>query len=155
MDITAFDTLEWTHLQDMDGFGYPIDYWVAIPGMRDDGHIDLLFRWEPDRYCHFHRHIAHTTSVVLQGQLTVIDTAAGKEVGRRVRGAGDYSQTPQGDVHMELGGPEGALVLFNLYAPDGVLFEMLDLEENVLMPVSIDDVLGGALGVKEQPAALG
>ena len=37
---------------------------------------------------------------------------------------------PEGDIHMERGGPEGATVIFNLYAPDGRLTDMLDEQGN-------------------------
>ena len=39
---------------------------------------------------------------------------------------------------MEYAGPAGSLLLFNMYAPDGRLFEILDDNENVLMLVTID-----------------
>ena len=48
---------------------------------------------------------------------------------------------PQGDVHMERGGPEGAVVLFNLYAPDGRLTEMLDEAGATLKTLTIGSVL--------------
>lgn len=146
MDLYQTDSLQWTHLAGGDDFDYPIDYWCAVPSARDDGHIDLLFRWEPNAYCHFHRHLVDTTTTVLKGELTVMDMENGREVGRRVRSAGDYAHKPAGDVHMELAGAEGALVLFNLHAPDGRLFDMLDRDENTLLTVTIEDVLSGSLG---------
>lgn len=146
MDLLATESLQWTHLLGGDAFDYPIDYWCAVPSAREDGHIDLVFRWEPNAYCHFHRHVVDTTSIVLQGELHVVDMENGREVARRTRKAGDYAHKPAGDVHMEYAGPEGALVLFHLYAPDGKLFEMLDRDENLLLPVSADDITSGRLG---------
>jgi hypothetical protein len=48
---------------------------------------------------------------------------------------------PEGDVHMERGGPEGAVVLFNLYAPNRQLTEMLDEAGTALKTVTIESVL--------------
>jgi len=101
---------------------------------REDGHVELLYRWAPNSYCHFHRHTAPTTSTVLEGELHVvdIDPETGEELSRRVRTAGDFAHKTPGDVHMECGGPEGALVLFNLYAPDDLLAETLAKDGSVI-----------------------
>ena len=42
---------------------------------------------------------------------------------------------------MEYAGPTGSLLLFNMYAPDGQLFEILDKDENVIAPVSTEDIM--------------
>jgi quercetin dioxygenase-like cupin family protein len=105
--------------------------------------VDLLYRWEPNSYCHFHRHSAHTTSVVLEGELHVIDVDAqtGEEKSVRVRTVGDYASKAPGDVHMERGGPEGALVLFSLYTPDGLLAETLADDGRVLSQSTMEPIL--------------
>jgi hypothetical protein len=48
---------------------------------------------------------------------------------------------PEGDVHMERGGPEGATVLFNLFAPHGQLTELLDEAGNTIKTLTIESVL--------------
>ncbi len=137
--------IEWLNLVDNETHGYPIDYAAAVLSVRDDGHIDMLFRWQPGKYCHFHRHLAPTTTTVLRGEHHLIDIEDGVEGEHRVRQTGDYSHKPAGDVHMEYAGPEGSLLLFNMYAPDGRLFEILDKDENVLSVVTIDDFKSGRL----------
>ena len=119
MNLYDNKDLRWKHYTGNDKFNYPIDFWSALLNARADGHVDLLYRWEPNSYCHFHRHSAHTTSVILEGELHVIDVDAqtGEEKSVRVRTVGDYASKAPGDVHMERGGPEGALVLFSLYTP--------------------------------------
>lgn len=139
MDLLKNDALKWNQFKD-DRFDYPIDYWGALLHMRADGHVDVLYRWEPNCYCHFHRHVAETTSTVLSGELHVIDYEDGKEVGRRVRRAGDYAHKAPGDVHMEMGGPQGALVMFNLYAPDGKLAEQLAPDGSILRVTTLEDM---------------
>jgi hypothetical protein len=44
---------------------------------------------------------------------------------------------------MEKGGPEGALVLFNLFTADGSLAETLSDEGKVLSESTIDQILRG------------
>ena len=145
MQLFDSGALDWIHLTGDGNFDYPIDYSAAVISARDDGHIDLLFRWAPDAYCHFHRHLVPTTTTVLAGEHHVVDVEAGGETAHKVRPPGDYAHKPAGDLHMEFAGPEGSLVLFNMYAPDGALFDILDRDENVLLTVTIDDVLARRL----------
>ena len=124
MDLIEHGHLRWDHYTD-DRFDYPIDYWGAVLDIRDDGHVDVLYRWEPNRYCHFHRHVAPISSVVLAGELHVIDYVDGQETGRRVRKVGDWAHKEGVEDHIEMGGPQGALVMFSLFAPDGRLTQQL------------------------------
>lgn len=137
-----FDTshVQWTHF-DGDGFDYPIDYSIAV--LRAEpatGNVDLLLKWAPNAYCHYHRHVADTTILVLEGEQHVIETSeAGEEI-HKIRTAGEYAHNPGGDVHMERGGPEGAVVFFGMQAhPDGRVFEVLDKDQNVLITSTIEE----------------
>lgn len=143
MNLLNFSGLKWRRFKGGDRFDYPIDYSAALLSLREDGHIDLLYKWEPNSYCHFHRHTAHTTSLVLAGSLQVIsiDLETGDELGRYVREAGDYATKEPGDVHMECGGDEGALVLFSLYAPDGLLSEALAQDGTVIFRSHLHEIL--------------
>lgn len=145
MNIFETQDLRWKRFTGNDHFDYHIDYSAALLRANQDGHVDLLYRWAPNAYCHFHRHTAVTTSTVLSGELHVIDidTASGKELGHRVRPAGDYASKEPGDVHMERGGPDGALVLFNLFAPDGILAETLSSDGEVIGLSTLDQILKG------------
>lgn len=61
--------ISWVHLEGSPKFDYPIDYWSAILGARPEtGSIDFLIKWAPDAYCHFHRHVGETTTLVLEAQ---------------------------------------------------------------------------------------
>jgi hypothetical protein len=143
MNLLNHEDLKWKRFTEGDDFDYPIDYSAALLHARTDGHVDLLYRWEPNSYCHFHRHTAETTSTVLEGELHVIDIdlGTGEEIGRKVRRAGDYAHKAPGDVHMECGGPEGALVLFSLYSSDGKLAESLAKDGSVLNTSTMDQIL--------------
>ena len=50
--------------------------------------------------------------------------------------AGFKGQTPDGETHMERGGPDGLTMLFSTHAPDGRLFEVLDASGPSLSGVS-------------------
>ena len=145
MNLFENANLRWKRFTGNHHFNYPIDFESALLGARDDGHVDLLYRWAPNAYCHFHRHTATTTSLVLEGELHVmdIDPKTGEETQSKVRRPGDYACKLPGDVHMEKGGPEGALVLFNLFTADGSLAETLSDEGKVLSESTIDQILRG------------
>ena len=135
--------LNWKRFQGGDDFDYPIYYSAALLNANEDGHVDILYRWEPDCYSHFHRHTAEVSSTVLEGELHVIDIdlASGEEIATKIRHAGDYVHKEPGDVHMERAGSKGALVLFNLYAPDGILAESLDMDGNVIGQATMEQLL--------------
>ena len=145
MNLFAEQDLRWRRFTGGEHFDYHIDYSAALLRANADGHVDLLYRWEPNAYCHFHRHRASTTSMVLSGELHVIDIdpATGKEIGRRIRKAGDYASKEPGDVHMECGGPEGAVVLFNLFSTDGILAETLASDGEVIGVSTLEQILKG------------
>jgi hypothetical protein len=54
---------------------------------------------------------------------------------------------------MEQGGADGALVLFELYAPDGQLTEQLDQEGNILRTLKTDHLRHALLKQNESAAA--
>ncbi|HBP99656.1 MAG TPA: hypothetical protein DD672_04155 [Gammaproteobacteria bacterium] len=143
MNLFENDNLRWKHFTGSDKFDYPIDFYSALLSVRPEGHIELLYWWEPNSYCHFHRHTANTTSLVLKGELQVIDVdlKTGKELGIKIRPVGDFASKEPGDVHMERGGPEGALVFFSLFTEDGSLAETLSQDGRVLSTSSIDPIL--------------
>ena len=72
-----------------------------------------------------------------------IDPETGDETQSKVRKPGDYACKHPGDIHMEKGGPEGALVLFSLYTKDGSLAETLSDEGHVLSESTLDQILRG------------
>ena len=145
MNLLNNENLKWRRYTEGDAFDYPIDYSDAVLDAREDGRLEILVKWEPNCYCHFHRHTAETSSLVLEGELIVtdIDIETGKEIGQRVRVAGDFVHKQPGDVHMEQGGANGALVLFNIYAPseDGKLAESLKKDGSLISTSTIGKIL--------------
>lgn len=133
------DAIEWQRIVGSPRFDYPIDYWVAVLGVQpEQGRIDFLSKWEPNAYCHYHRHLGPTTLLVLEGEHHVVESTATETV-HKVRTPGFFARNPGGDVHMEYGGPEGAVVFFSVQAVEGKLFEVMDKSGKVLATATIDD----------------
>lgn len=140
------DDIKWIHLEGGSDFDYPIDYWIAVLGAQPEaGRIDFLVKWEPDAYCHYHRHVGATTSMVLEGEHHIVETTATETI-HKTRTVGHYAKNPAGDLHMEYAGPQGSVLLFSMQADDGRLFEILDRDENVLITATIEDLVAGKLG---------
>ncbi len=144
MNLFTSENLVWKKYRE-ETHGYPIDYAEAILDARSNGRLEILVRWEPECYCHYHRHTAETSSLVISGELHVtdMDLDTGAEKSSRIRPVGDFVHKEPGDVHMERGGPEGALVFFSIYAPedDGKLAEALHRDGSILSVATMEKIL--------------
>lgn len=139
------DQLDWVRVTGTPRFDYPIDYSVAILHVDEqEGRIDFLSRWEPNSYCHYHCHVGETSVLVLEGEHHVVETKDHETV-HKTRQAGFYATNPGGDVHMEYGGPQGALVYFSCKAVDGKLFDVLAESGKVLKTATVEDFTSGAI----------
>jgi len=140
------DNIEWQRITGSPRFDYLIDYWVAVLGVQPEtGQIDFLSKWEPNAYCHYHRHLGPTTTLVLEGEHHVVETTATETV-HKIRKPGFFSRNQGGDVHMESGGPTGAVVFFSCQGVEGgKLFDVMDRDGKVLVTATIDDFLSGKL----------
>jgi hypothetical protein len=120
-----FDNLNWIHNEGGPEFDYHIDYWLAYLGADlEAGTIDFLTKWAPNAYCHFHRHLGDTTTLVLQGEHHTIDMND-PDHDHKIRLPGSYSKKAAGELHMEYAGSEGAIVYFSMKEVDGKIFESL------------------------------
>jgi quercetin dioxygenase-like cupin family protein len=145
MNLIDNTSIRWKNYNEGNKFGYPINYSDSILTAKEDGRLEILVKWEPNCFCHFHKHTAETSSIVLQGELHVTDICSktGKEISKRIRKVGDFSHKEPGDLHMEQGGPEGAIVLFSIYAPhgDGELAQALNNDREVLSTSTMKKIL--------------
>ena len=103
----------------------------------------MIVRWGKDGgHCALHRHMTTTTIFVLDGEQHLYDVATDGTVAKepRIRKAGDYAlslgiETP----HLERGGPEGGAALFSTHCgKDGVMYEILDEDLNLVIPITIE-----------------
>ena len=139
--LSGFDTNEmtWNHLEGGEEFDYHIDYWIAILGSNpDEGRIDFLGKWEPNAYCHYHRHLGETTTVVLEGEHPLIKETPTQTI-HKTRTRGHYAKSPYGEAHMERAGDSGSVLFFSMQCPDKYVFEILDRNNNALNLVSLED----------------
>lgn len=138
--------LNWLHITGTPRFDYPIDYSVAVLHVdAKAGRIDFLSRWEPNAYCHYHRHLGETSLLVLEGEHHVVE-AHERETVHKIRQPGFFATNPGGDLHMEYGGPEGTLVYFSCKAVDGRLFDVISRDGTVITSATVEDFTSGRIG---------
>jgi len=121
---------------------YKLSYEYSILGYDTGaGRLDMLMRFAGDGgYCERHRHVASTTTMVLEGEQQLEERQPDGSTRHIVRKAGDYALAPPDALaHMERGGPEGGTLLLSLHAPSGILFEVLDANFAKILDVSIED----------------
>jgi|LNFM01.1.fsa_nt_gb hypothetical protein len=140
------DSVEWVNLTGSPAFDYPIDYGFAVLSAdRATGRLDLLSRWAPNAYCHYHRHVCKTAALVIDGEQHVIETR-GLETVHKIRQPGFSGPTPDNETHMERAGPTGCTMLFAMQSDDGRMFEILSKDGKVLATATLDDFLENRIG---------
>ena len=108
------------------------------------GTLDMVVRWQGDGgHCPIHRHTATTTVLVLEGEQHLWDIERDGSVGQhRMRRAGDYALTgADARPHLERGGDDGGLVFFGAHSSTGLLYEILDENDNVVSNVTMESIL--------------
>lgn len=101
--------------------------------------IDVIFKFEPNKQIVLHRHMALNNAFVVQGEHHLYEPNG--EI-KEIRAVGSYTSSPASDdPHRECGGDEGAVVLFNIRGNNGVLYEILDDEENIIGTLSMQDFM--------------
>jgi hypothetical protein len=109
--------------------------------------VDFILKFPPNQQIFLHRHLALTNTLVIQGEHRLYEpNGALKEV----RAVGTYTSTPPGEPHREGAGDEGGVVFYSVRGKDGILFEVLDDDLNVVGTLSMDDFVAA---LKEQRSA--
>ncbi len=144
MSATRFDSdVKWIHVSGPEGLPYRIDHeYAVLGGNPETGVLDMLVRFAPDGHCPRHRHVAPTSTLVLEGEQHLRDTHEGQPR-HRVRRAGDYALSDGNDLHLESGGPDGGLIYLSMHAREGHLFDVVDEDLNVVERVTIEGLLRG------------
>jgi hypothetical protein len=106
--------------------------------------VDFILKFPPNQQIFLHRHLALTNTLVVQGEHRLYEPSG---VLKEVRHVGSYTSTPPGEPHREGAGDEGGVVFYSVRGKDGVLFEVLDNDLNVVGTLSMDDFVGA---LKEQ-----
>jgi hypothetical protein len=100
--------------------------------------VDFILKFPPNQQIFLHRHLALTNTLVVQGEHRMYEpNGALKEV----RPVGSYTSTPPGEPHREGAGDEGGVVFYSVRGKDGILFEVLDDDLNVVGTLSMEDFI--------------
>ncbi|WP_036254604.1 hypothetical protein [Methylobacter sp. BBA5.1] len=99
--------------------------------------IDVIFRFEPHNPIVLHRHCALNHTFVIHGEHRLYHANGELKAARAV---GSYTVSPPEPMpHRECGGDEGAVVLFSIRGTEGVMYEILDEEENIIGALGMQD----------------
>lgn len=101
--------------------------------------IDVLFKFAAQQQIVLHRHKALNKTFVIQGEHRLYE-ADGRL--KEIRAVGSYtSSQPSDEPHRECGGDEDVIVLFSIRGSNGVLYEILDDELNVIGELTMQDFI--------------
>ena len=101
--------------------------------------FDALVKFEAGRQIFLHRHLAHTNTLVIQGEHRLYEPDGSL---REVRPVASHTSSPPDDrPHREGGGAEGAVVFYSLRAERDTLFEILDDDLNVVGTLGMQDFI--------------
>ena len=100
---------------------------------------DMLVKFEPGARCLYHRHVAPATSLVLEGELHIIDQTSAGETLRSIKPAGTYTSGVEDDVHVEGGGEDGVIVYFSMRGSSDHIYDLLDSDLNLKRAITIHD----------------
>jgi hypothetical protein len=87
-----------------------------------------------------HRHKVHNNTFVVQGEHRLYEPD-GKL--KEIRAVGSYTRSPASDdPHREGGGDQDVVVFFSIRGSDGVLYEVLDDDQNQIATLGFQDFVG-------------
>jgi quercetin dioxygenase-like cupin family protein len=99
---------------------------------------EMLVKFDPGARCLNHRHVATTMSLVLEGELHVIEkTPAGEK--RSVKPAGTFSSGATDEIHIEGGGDDGVVVYFSMRGETDRVYDLLEDDLKLKRAITIHD----------------
>jgi quercetin dioxygenase-like cupin family protein len=100
--------------------------------------VDVLFKFDANSQIVMHRHLAHNNTFVVQGEHRLYEPN-GKL--KEVRHVGSMTSSPPSkDPHREGGGDQDVIIAFNIRG-DGVLYELLDDDMNIIGTITMQDLV--------------
>lgn len=126
--------IAWQQLGEFENFRYSI---LNID--KDNKTVDVIFKFEAHNPIVLHRHCALNHLFVIHGEHRLY--YANGEL-KAIRAVGSYTVSQPDPVpHKECGGDEGAIVLFSIRGTEGVMYEILDDEENIIATLGMQDFI--------------
>lgn len=99
---------------------------------------DIIVKFDPGARCLFHRHVAATTTLVLEGTLHVFDQTVNGVV-EKIKPAGSFSSGAENEIHIEGGGDEGVVVYFSMRGTDDHIYDLLNTDFSLRKAITVQD----------------
>lgn len=135
MTAYAFDdrNIRWNRLGDFEHLHY------SILDVDEKHHIaDVLFKFAANEKIVLHRHLAHNNTLVIQGEHRLYKPDGTL---KEVRAVGSLTSSPPNEEpHREGGGDQDVIIAFSIRG-DGVLYELLDDNMNLIGTISMGDLI--------------
>ena len=99
---------------------------------------DVLFKFTANERVFLHRHLGHNNTFVIQGEHRLYKPDGTL---KEVRPVGSMTSTPpSNEPHREGAGDQDAVVAFSMRRENGVMYEILDDDMNVVDTISFQDL---------------
>jgi len=99
---------------------------------------DMLVKFDPGSRCLLHRHVAATTTLVLEGSLYVFEQTTDGVV-EKIKPAGSFSSGAENEIHIEGGGEDGVVVYFSLRGKDDRIYDFLNPDFSLRRAITVQD----------------
>ena len=133
----SFDdrNIRWNKLGDFEHLLYSV---VDID--EENKTVDFLLKLAANQQIFLHRHMAQNNTFVVQGEHRIYESNGNL---KEIRPVGSYTASPaSNEPHREGGGDIDAVILFSVRGNDGVLYEVLDDDSNLVATLSMQDMIG-------------
>ena len=137
MSTHTFDdsNIDWQRLGDFEHLHYSI-----LDVDSKNNVADVLFKFAANEKILLHRHLGHNNTLVIQGEHRLYEPDGTL---KEVRPVGSMtSSPPNNDPHREGGGDQDVVIAFNMRGKDGVLYEVLDDDMNIVGTITFQDLEG-------------
>ena len=99
---------------------------------------DVLFKFSANAQIVLHRHLALNNTFVIQGEHRLYEPDGRL---KEIRPVGSYTSSPANpEPHREGGGDQDVVILFSIRGSSGVLYEVLDDNQNLIGTISMQDL---------------
>ena len=114
--------------------------------------VDFLIKFESNQQIVLHRHLAQTSTLVVQGEHRLYEPNGSL---KEIRAVGSYTASAPGTPHREGGGSEECVVFYSIRAQeDGAMFELLNDDMTVMTTLGLQDFLGVYREQRASPVTL-
>ncbi len=115
--------------------------------------VDMLMKFDPHAECVPHRHVGPTKTLVIEGEHRLFEPVIGHGDPHTSRVSAGFGTNNGDETHIEGGGENGATILLQMTAVDGVVYEILDADGNIDRIITLDDFRRGLAKQQARAAA--